>query len=142
MSTDTEAQTVREYVFGVLKPLVPTDWKTDAGIPNQMHSLSRPLMWLEYTAFEPLPEAPLAKIAATVDVCIATNRTDVRKGEADADESVAELYEAALSSHSFYSISARKTVFWDAYFGWRLSITVVTTNPATDPPAPAGLTQE
>lgn len=137
MSTDTDTPTVREYVFGVLKPLVPADWKADDGIPSQMHSLSRPLMWLEYTGFEPFPEAPLSKIAATVDVCIATNRMDVRKAEADADESVAELYEAALSSTSFYRISASKAVFWDAYFGWRLSITVITTNPVTAPPAPA-----
>lgn len=129
MSTDTATQTVREYVFSILKPLVPADWKTEDGIPSKMHSLSRPLMWLEYTGFEPLPEAPLAKIAAAVDVCIATNRTDVRKGEADADESVAELFEAALASHSFYSIRATKSVFWDAYIGWRLSLTVITTNP-------------
>ena len=142
MSTDTDTPTVRQYVIDALQPLVPADWKVEPGIPSQMHSLSRPLMWLEYTAFGPLPEAPLAKIAATVDVCIATNRTDVRKGEADADESVAELYEAALASHNFYRISAAKSVFWDTYFGWRLSITVVTKNPVTDPPAPAGPEQE
>lgn len=124
MSSDT----VRGYVYGVLKPLVPSDWKTDPGIPSAMHSLSKPLMWLEYTAFEPLPEAPLAKIAASVDACIATNLSDVRKGEADADESIAELFEAALTSNSFYSIRATKTVFWDAYIGWRLSITVITEN--------------
>lgn len=120
--------TVREYVFDQLLPNIPTGWKTEPGIPSAMHSLSKPLMWLEYTAFAPLAEAP-SKIAATVEVCIATNKTDVRKGEADADESVAALYEAALRSHSFYQITATKTVFWDAYFGWRLSITVITKNP-------------
>lgn len=125
------SETVRGYVFGVLEPLVPADWKTEAGIPSAMHSLSSPLLWLEYTSFEPLAEAP-SKIAASVDVCIATNRTDVRKGEADADESIAELYEAVLSSHSFYQITARKSVFWDAYFGWRLSITVITENPTRE----------
>lgn len=136
MSTET----VRGYVFGVLKPLVPTDWKTDPGIPSAMHSLSKPLMWLEYTSFASLPEAPLAKIAASVDVCIVTNKTDMRKGEADADESIAELFEAALTSNSFYSISAAKSVFWDAYIGWRLSLTVITKNPT--PAAPAGNTEE
>jgi hypothetical protein len=132
-------QTVREYVFGVLKPLVPSDWKVDDGIPSAMHSLSKPLMWLEYTAFAPLAEAPLAKIAASVDVCIVTNKTDVRKGEAAADEAIAALFEAALTSNSFYSITAAKSVFWDAYLGWRLSLTVITKNPA---PAPAVTTEE
>lgn len=122
------ADTVRGYVFGILQPLVPSTWKTDDGIPSAMHSLSKPLMWLEYTAFRPLAEAP-SKIAASVDVCIATNKTDVRKGEADADEAIATLYEAALSANTFYEITATKTVFWDAYFGWRLSITVITQNP-------------
>ena len=134
MSAD---QTVREYVFGVLKPLVPSDWKVDDGIPSAMHSLSKPLMWLEYTAFAPLAEAPLANIAASVDVCIVTNKTDLRKGEADADESIAALFEAALTSNSFYSITAAKSVFWDAYLGWRLSLTVITKNPA-----PAVTTEE
>lgn len=135
-------ETVRGYVFGVLKPLVPAEWKTDDGIPSAMHSLSKPLMWLEYTGFAPLPEAPLAKIAASVDVCIVTNRADVRKGEADADEAIAELFEAALTSNSFYSITAAKSVFWDAYIGWRLSLTVITQNPVTEPPAPADITEE
>ena len=120
--------TVRAYVLGVLSPLVPSGWKVDGGIPSKMHSLGKPLMWLEYTAFAPLAEAP-SSIAASVDVCIVTNKTDTRKGEDDADEAIAELYEAALTSHSFYQITATKTVFWDAYFGWRLSITVITTNP-------------
>lgn len=122
------SETVREYVFEQLRPNLPPGWKTEPGIPSAMHSLSKPLVWLEYTAFAPLAEAP-SKIAASVDVCIATNLKDVRKGEADADESIAELYEAALASHSFYQITATKTVFWDAYFGWRLSITVITQNP-------------
>lgn len=121
MSSDT----VRGYVLDTLRPLLPADWKVEEGIPARQHSLSSPLLWLEYTAFEPLPEAP-AKIAATVDVCIATNKTDVRKGEADADESIAELYEAALASSAFYGIRAAKTVYWDAYFGWRLTLTVIT----------------
>ncbi len=122
------SSTVRDYVLDTLGPLVPTDWKVDRGIPSKMHSISKPLMWLEYTAFAPLPEAP-SKIAATVDVCIVTNLTDVRKGEDDADENVAALYEAALTSNSFYQLTAAKAVFWDAYIGWRLSITVITTNP-------------
>ncbi|CAH0262628.1 hypothetical protein SRABI98_03547 [Microbacterium sp. Bi98] len=121
MSSDT----VRGYVLETLRPNLPADWKVEEGIPSRMHSLSSPLLWLEYTALEPLPEAP-AKIAATVDVCIVTNKTDVRKGEADADESIAELYEAALAGNTFYGIRASKTVFWDAYFGWRLTLTVIT----------------
>ncbi|GAA3948894.1 hypothetical protein [Microbacterium soli] len=122
------SETVRGYVLDQLAPHLPARWKVDEGIPSSMHTLSRPLLWLEYTAFRPLAEVP-SKIAASVDVCIATNKTDVRKGEADADEQVAALYEAALTSHTFYEITATKTVFWDAYFGWRLSITVITTNP-------------
>lgn len=122
------SSTVRQHVLDTLQPLVPQDWKVEDGIPSKMHTLGKPLMWLEYTAFRPLAEAP-SKIAASVDVCIVTNKTDTRKGEDDADESIAELYEAALTSHSFYEITAAKAVFWDAYFGWRLSITVITTNP-------------
>lgn len=129
MSTDL---TVREYVFEQLEPYLPDDWKTEPGIPDKMSTLARPMLWLEYTAFQPLAEAP-SKIAASVDVCVVTNKTDVRKGEADADEAVLELYEAALRSLVFYQITATKSVFWDAYFGWRLSITVIIQPPTTTP---------
>ena len=122
MSSDT----VRGYVIAELGDLIPDTWKVDPGIPSAMHSLGQPLLWLEYTAFQPLDAAP-SKIAASVDVCIVTNRSDARKGEDAADEAVLALYEAALASHSFYQITATKSVFWDAYFGWRLSITVITT---------------
>lgn len=130
MSTET----VREYIARQVAPNLPDDWKIDAGIPT-LGTLSKPLLWIEYTAFEPLPEAPLSSIKVTADLCIVTNLTDERKGEDAADEHVAALYEAALSARTFYSITARKTVFADTYFGWRLSIQVATTNPATTAPA-------
>lgn len=127
MSTDTTDMTVREFVTASIQPLLPESWRFDPGIPSKMHSLSAPLVWLEYTSFSPLDESPLSSVAASVDVCIATNKTDVRKGEDAADEHVSDLYEAAFASHDFYNITAEKTVFWDAYFGWRLSLTVVKT---------------
>lgn len=124
-----ETPTVREYIVGQVTPNLPDDWKIDPGIPT-LGTLSKPVLWVEYTAFEPLPEAPLSKIRVTADLCIVTNLTDERKGEDDADENVAALYEAALAADTFYSITARKAVFADAYLGWRLTINVVTTNPA------------
>ncbi|WP_282845868.1 hypothetical protein [Microbacterium oxydans] len=124
MSTET----VRGYILGKIGPRVPADWKVEPGIPT-LGTLSKPVLWVEYTAFEPFPEAPLSKIKASADLCIATNKTDVRKGEDEADESVAELYEAVIVSNTFYSITARKAVFNDAYVGWRMSIDVITTNP-------------
>lgn len=131
------SETVREYIVGQVEPNLPTDWKVDPGIPT-LGTLSKPVLWVEYTAFEPLPEAPNSSIKVTADLCIVTNLTDLRKGEDDADEHVATLFEASLAARSFYSITARKTVFADAYIGWRVSITVVTTNPAT----PATATEE
>lgn len=127
-------ETVRDYIVGEVTPNLPDDWKIDGGIPT-LGTLSKPVLWVEYTAFEPLPEAPHASIRVTADLCIVTNLTDLRKGEDDADENVAALYEAALAARSFYSITARKSVFQDAYIGWRLSINVITTNPAA-PSAP------
>lgn len=127
MSTET----VREYIVGQVSPNLPADWKIDPGIPT-LGTLSKPVLWVEYTAFEPLPEAPLSKIRVTADLCIVTNLTDMRKGEDAADEHVAALFEAALAARTFYSITARKTVFSDSYIGWRLSINVITTNPATE----------
>lgn len=125
MSTET----VREYIVNQIAPNLPTDWKIEPGIPT-LGTLSKPVLWVEYTAFEPFAEAPLAKIQASADLCIATSKTDVRKGEDEADESVAALYEAVIVSNTFYSITARKAVFNESYVGWRLSITVITTNPA------------
>lgn len=127
MSTET----VREYIAAQLAPNLPAEWEIEPGIPT-LGTLSRPVLWVEYTAFEPLPEAPLAKIRVTADLCIATSKTDLRKGEAAADEHVAELFEAAVAANSFYSITATKTVFLDAYIGWRLSINVITTNPTKE----------
>lgn len=127
MSTET----VREYIVRQVAPNLPADWKIDPGIPT-LGTLSKPVLWVEYTAFEPLPAAPQASINVTADLCIVTNLTDLRKGEDDADEHVATLYEAALAARTFYSITARKTVFGDSYIGWRLSINVITTNPTTE----------
>jgi len=119
---------VREYIADQVRPNIPDGWSLEEGIPT-LGTLAKPVLWIEYTAFEPLPEAPHASIKVTADLCIATNLTDLRKGEDDADEHVAALYEAALTARSFYDITARKTVFNDAYVGWRLSISVITTNP-------------
>lgn len=127
MSTET----VRDYIVAQVSPNLPADWKIDPGIPT-LGTLSKPVLWVEYTAFEPLPEAPQSSIRVTADLCIVTNLTDMRKGEDAADEHIATLYEAALAARTFYSITARKTVFADAYIGWRLSINVITTNPATE----------
>ena len=129
-----ETQTVRDYILAEVTPHTPEEWKVDRGIPT-LTTLAAPLLWVEYTAFEPFPEAPLSKIKVTADLCVATNYTDERKGEDAADEHIAALYEAALLANTFYSITARKTVFIDTYVGWRLSINVITTNPAATAPA-------
>lgn len=128
MSTDT----VRGYITAQIAPHIPDGWKVDPGIPT-LGTLSKPVLWIEYTAFEPFADAPLSSIQASADLCIVTSKTDLRKGEDEADELVATLYEAVIVSNTFYSITARKTVFLDSYVGWRLSIDVITTNPA--PPA-------
>lgn len=122
------SKTVRQHISDELDPHLPTGWDIEPGIPT-LGTLRKPLLWIEYTGFDPLPEAPLSKIRVSADLCIATSKTDLRKGEDDADELVAALFEAAVSANTFYSISASKTVFADAYIGWRMSITVVTTNP-------------
>lgn len=119
---------VRQFIADQLAPHLPGGWDIEKGIPT-LGVLRKPLLWIEYTGFDPLPEAPLSSIRVSADLCIATNKTDMRKGEDDADESVAALFEAALAANTFYGISASKTVFADAYIGWRMSITVATTNP-------------
>ncbi|WP_309105022.1 hypothetical protein [Microbacterium sp.] len=122
------SKTVRQHISDELAPHLPAGWDIEPGIPT-LGTLRKPLLWIEYTGFTPLPEAPLSHIAASADLCIATNKTDMRKGEDEADELVAALFEAAFAAGSFYSISAAKTVFADTYIGWRMSITVATTNP-------------
>lgn len=125
------SKTVRQHIIDELTPNLPAEWRIEPGIPT-LGTLSKPLLWIEYTGFDPLPESPLSSIRVSADLCIATNKTDMRKGEDDADENVAALFEAALLANSFYNISASKTVFADAYIGWRMSITVVTTNPTKE----------
>ncbi|MGX1931718.1 hypothetical protein [Microbacterium resistens] len=125
------SKTVRQYVLDELTPHVPETWKVFKSIPT-LKTLSQPTMWLEYSGFEPLPAAPLSSILASVDVCVATNLTDIHKGEDKADEYVARLYEAAFASNKFYGLTAQKTVFAESYIGWRITIQVVTTNPAKE----------
>jgi hypothetical protein len=114
---------VREYVLEQLRPLLPEGWRLESGIPT-LERLAAPTVWLEYTAFEPMPEKPLTHIAATVAVCIAINLTDLRKGEDAADDHVADLYAALYFGRKFYSMRAEKTVFADTYIGWRITTTV------------------
>lgn len=125
------SKTVRQHIVDALTPNLPAGWKIEPGIPT-LGTLSKPTLWIEYTEFAPLEEAPLSHIAASADLCIATHKTDMAKAEDDADEHVAALYEAAFAANSFYRISARKTVFNDQYIGWRMSITVATHNPTKE----------
>jgi hypothetical protein len=124
-------ETVREYNVAELAPHLPAGWKVEPGVPT-LGTLSKPVLWVEYTAFEPLPAAPLDNLQVSADLCIVTSKTDLRKGETEADDLVADLYSAVWKAHPFYSITARKTVFMDAYFGWRLSINVITKNPTKE----------
>jgi len=117
-------------VLEQLAPGIPTGnkWRVDPGIPT-IKTLDKPILWIEYTSFAREPSAPLSRIACGVDVCIASNLTDMRKGEDDADELVAALFEVAVTANAFRDVSAKKTVFGDMYIGWRISLTVITTNP-------------
>lgn len=137
-------ETVRDYIVAQLEPNLPDTWQVESGVPT-IGTLAKPLLWIEYTSFEPLPEAPLSSIMVGADVCIATSLADLRKGEDDADEQVSALYEAAFAARSFYRITATKTVFADRYVGWRMSVVVVTTNPrpaTPEPPAEPGEPEE
>lgn len=122
------SSSVREYVLEQLAPGIPEVIKVDPGIPT-ITTLSQPLLWIEYTSFQREPSAPLSRIACGVDVCIATNHTDLRKGEDEADELVAALFEHAVTADAFRDLTASKTIFGDTYIGWRISLTVITTNP-------------
>lgn len=127
------SETVREYIIGQVTPNLPAEWKVEPGIPT-LGTLSKPVLWIEYTGFQPLPEAPLSHIQVSADLCIATSKTDMRKGEDEADELVAALFEACFAAQCFSSITATKTVFADAYIGWRMSITAGTHNPDNTTP--------
>lgn len=128
MSSD---KTVRQHIIDELTPNLPAEWRIEDGIPT-LGTLSKPVLWIEYTELAPLEGAPLSHIAASADLCIATNQTDMRKAEDAADEHVAALYEAAFAAGSFYAISAKKTVFNDQYLGWRMSITVALQKPTKE----------
>lgn len=124
------SSSVRDYVLEHLAPGIPSgkQWQVENGIPT-LTTLSKPILWVEYTSLEREPSAPLSQIACGVDVCIASNLTDMRKGEAAADELVAGLFETAVTANAFRDVSAKKTVFADTYIGWRITLTVITTNP-------------
>lgn len=124
------SSSVRDYVLEQLAPGIPTEdqWRVENGIPT-LTTLNKPVLWVEYTSFGRAASSPSSHIECGVDVCIASNLTDMRKGEADADELVAGLFEVAVTANAFREISARKTVFGDTYIGWRISLTVITTNP-------------
>jgi len=131
----SDLATIREYVAGVLRPRLPDGWKLSDTIPTIDRKLARPLVWLEYGEFSPLdgvPPAALA-IAAQLDICLVTNRTDMRAGETAADDMVAALYHELVAATSFYAITARKAVFEGAYYGWRISLTIATNATPTTP---------
>ena len=127
------SSSVREYVLEQLADGIPPGkkWRVDPGIPT-LGTLDRPILWLEYASFAREPSAPLSQIACSVDVCIATSKTDLRKGEDEADELVAALFEHMVTQNAFRDIRAEKTRFADMYIGWRISVTVVTTNPTQE----------
>lgn len=126
MSSDLAA--LRDYVLERVTPLVPDTWEIADKIPTLKRTLAQPVLWIEFTEFAPLEgtnPAALA-VAAQLDVCVVTNRTDMRAGEDDADDLVAGLYYALVSLAQFYGVTARKAVFEQAYFGWRITTTIAT----------------
>ena len=125
------SSSVRAYVIEQLTGGLPSDWRVDPGIPT-LGKLDRPILWLEYTAFAREPSAPLSQIACSVDVCIATSKTDLRMGEDEADELVAALFEHMVTRNAFRDLRAAKSKFADTYIGWRISVTVVTKNPTEE----------
>jgi hypothetical protein len=122
----TELGAIRAYVTEHLKPLLPKGWRFESGIPTLDRTLSAPVVWIEYTGLAPLPDINpvIGVVAAQMDVCVATHLTDVRKGEAAADDALVDLYFALLAAKKFYSLSATKTVFEQTYTGWKVTVTV------------------
>lgn len=125
----SELGSIRAYVLEHLTPLVPDTWEISDKIPTLNRTLTKPVLWLEYNEFAPLDStnpAALA-VASQLEVCIVTNRTDMREAETDADDMVADLYHQLVASMQFYGMTARKAVFEQAYFGWRITTTIATT---------------
>lgn len=137
MSPSNQLGTLRAYVKDRLEPRIPEVWRFSDGIPTLDKKLNSPIVWLEYGEFAPLDGVPTSAghVAAVLDICIATNRTDMRDGETTADDMVADLYHALIALHEFHGLTARKTVYEGAYYGWKMSVTIATdANDVTEAP--------
>ncbi|MBN9141086.1 hypothetical protein [uncultured Microbacterium sp.] len=139
MSSEPHLDSVRAAVRGWLLPLLPSGWDIKPGLYTPT-TLAKPTLFLEYSAIEPLPEAPLGHVRCSFELTLTTELTDPAKGEEWVDPAVVDLV-LAIDAHPQLAWSrAEKRVIKDTYLAWTLTVSVLantTPTPPTDPdPAP------
>lgn len=118
---------VRDYIKDELAPLCPTTW---AWIPAQRmpDTIARPTVVIKHNRLEPLEAAPLGHLRATVTLSVFDPHTDVDSAEDALDDAVIDLV-TAIDTHAQIHWSAAEKVVSEnnTYFGWDLTLSVVTT---------------
>jgi hypothetical protein len=110
---------------------LPTAWHV---IPEQRmpETIARITVVIKHRRIEKLPEAPIGHLRHEVTLTVADPHTDVAAAEDALDEAVVELI-GTLDGHPSISWSdAEKVAVNDTYFGWDLTLSVITNRTTTE----------
>lgn len=125
MSSETpEIADVRSFTVAQLKALVPDTWDVKPGLATP-GTLSQTTLYIEYKTIERLAEAPQSGLTCTFEATVATQLTDLAKGEDDVDASVVELL-VGLNRHEqiTWTLAEKKSIA-GANLGWALTLKVI-----------------
>jgi hypothetical protein len=117
---------VRAQVAAFLEPLIPERWDVKPYTVKSIGTLSVPTLFIEHTAIDPLPAAPVGNVQNTVVLTILSNLTDYAQAEDDIDPGVLTLITALDGHDQLGFVRAEKNAVIDTYLGWAVTVTAIT----------------
>lgn len=128
-------QTVREFLDEQLTELLPATWRIirNQTMPDRIDATT---VVLGITRITKLPEAPRGCLVTEATVLVASPITDAKRAENALDDAVLEVCHALNDHPRIVWDEAKKVQASDQYFGWDISIKVLSSikPPATPEP--------
>lgn len=116
---------LRTYLTEALAPLLPADWNL-IGFQRTPKTIDRITVVLKFTAFEPMPQAPIGSLVNEVVLTVISPLTDAEKAEAELDDAVRALCMSVDGLERGGWTEAKKVAATDTYLGWDITLSIRT----------------
>lgn len=133
MSAEDVDVSVRSYLSARLTELLPETWRI---IDHQElpATIDRTTVVFKIKSFTKLPEAPRGNLVSEIVILVASPLTDAKRAEIALDDDVLALC-TALDMHPRINWDkAEKVKASDNYYGWDVTVNVISTNKKEETP--------